>query len=137
MVDLVQSTIRLTFGGVGSGIHAYLLLLSKVLLVGCFVRGEGGGEDVLVIIPHPLPRMDGGGGEVEGGVIFESLGPCVRLSIRRPIRVSDFVRTISSEPRYHFFFIPNLVWRCIIMRRNVKQKIGSLFSMSRSQRRLI
>ena len=42
------------------------------------------------------------------------------MSICHPVRMFDFVRTISPEPLNHFK--PNLVLWCIIMRQIVRQK---------------
>ena len=53
--------------------------------------------------------------EREGGIL-ESLCPSVRPSVCSSVCVSDHVHSITPEPLNHIFYLPNLVWWCIIMR---------------------
>ena len=67
------------------------------------------------LYPHPTRSK-----YREGGGVLESLHSSVCVSVCCFISVSNFVWTISPEPRKHFQ--PYLVWWCIILMRSVLNK---------------
>ena len=71
-----------------------------------------------------------------GGGILESFRPSVCLSVCSSVRVSDRVRSIYPEPLN--YFLPNLVWWCVIITRCVMvKKWFSIFNVKVTARACI
>ena len=102
-------------------VSVMIIDLIAYVWVGVYIK-ERWPTDGCASLYTPVRRGQGGWWYI--GITL-SVCQFVRLSGCHPVRVSDFVRTISPEPLNHFK--PNLVLWCIITRQIVRQKIKNWF----------